>query len=90
MPSGFFGKPPNSSIKLSVGLTSAERAAGAHVFVPWTTGFGVGVRVLYASGRADAHDREAAEFRRLRLPGAREQQAQVRVFRHHSQALGRE
>jgi hypothetical protein len=28
-----------------VGLTSAERAAGAHVFVPWTTGFGVGVRI---------------------------------------------
>jgi hypothetical protein len=28
-----------------IGLTAAERAAGAHVFVPWTTGFGVGFRV---------------------------------------------
>ena len=28
-----------------VGLTSAERDAGAHVRVPWTTGFGVGLRV---------------------------------------------
>jgi hypothetical protein len=28
-----------------VGLTSAERDAGAHVRVPWTTGFGVGFRV---------------------------------------------
>jgi hypothetical protein len=26
-------------------LSSAERAAGAHVFVPWTTGFGVGLRI---------------------------------------------
>jgi hypothetical protein len=26
-------------------LSSAERAAGAHVYVPWTTGFGVGVRI---------------------------------------------
>jgi len=28
-----------------VGLTSAERDAGAHVRVPWTTGFGLGFRV---------------------------------------------
>jgi hypothetical protein len=26
-------------------LTSAERDAGARVYVPWTTGFGVGVRI---------------------------------------------
>jgi hypothetical protein len=41
-----------------VGLSSAERAAGAHVFVPWTTGFGVGVRItpdLHILVEAKAH-----------------------------------
>jgi len=42
----------------AIGLSSAERAAGAHVFVPWTTGFGVGVRItrdLHVLVEAKAH-----------------------------------
>ena len=42
----------------ALGLSAAERAAGAHVFVPWTTGFGVGVRItrdLHILVEAKAH-----------------------------------
>jgi hypothetical protein len=42
----------------SLGLSAAERAAGAHVFLPWTTGFGVGVRItrdLHILVEAKAH-----------------------------------
>jgi hypothetical protein len=41
-----------------LGLTPAERDAGAHVRVPWTTGFGMGVRVtehLHVLVEAKAH-----------------------------------
>jgi len=40
----FYGQGLDLNQMPSLALTSAERAVGAHVFVPWTTGFGVGYR----------------------------------------------
>ncbi|HEY8923703.1 MAG TPA: hypothetical protein VIU64_04930, partial [Polyangia bacterium] len=45
------------------GLSSAERDAGVHIHVPWTTGFGVGYRItpnLHALVEVKAHHYEVS------------------------------